>query len=73
MVVLHIGTNDLKSNQNPSNIVNKIIYLVKNIKGSRMEVDTLIPRGDRLYKKGKNVNQELTRKMYYRQLGFNIT
>ena len=66
MVVLYIRTNDLKSNQNPSDIA-------KNTKGSRTGVDTLIPRGDRLYKKGKNVNQELTRKMYHRELGFNIT
>ena len=73
MVVLYIRTNDLKSNQNPSDMANKIIYLAKNTKGSRTRVDTLIPCGDRLYKKGKNVNQELTRKMYHRELGFNIT
>ena len=32
MVILHTGTNDLKSNQNSSNIANEIISLVKNIK-----------------------------------------
>ena len=38
MVILHTGTNDLKSNQNPLDIANKIINLVKNIKSSGTEV-----------------------------------
>ena len=47
MIILHTGANDLKSNQNPSNIVNEIINLAKNIKISGMEVSisSLIPRG----------------------------
>ena len=42
MVFLHTGTNDLKSNQNLSDIANEIISLVKNIKisGTEVEVDT---------------------------------
>ena len=31
IVTLHIGTNDLKSNQNPSDIANEIVNLAKNI------------------------------------------
>ena len=38
MVILHTGTNDLKSNQNPSDIANEIINLAKNIKISGAEV-----------------------------------
>ena len=38
MVILHTGTSDLKSNQNPLDIANKIINLVKNIKSSGTEV-----------------------------------
>ena len=32
MVILQTGTDDLKSNQNPSDIANDIISLAKNIK-----------------------------------------
>ena len=64
MVILHIGANDLKSNQNPSDIANEIINLAKNIKISRTKVSisSLIPRGDRLFEKGKKVNKELEEK-----------
>ena len=64
LVILHTGTNDLKSNQNPSDIANEIINLVKNIKISETEVSisSLIPRGDRLSEKGKKVNKELEEK-----------
>ena len=64
MVILHTGTNDLKSNQNPSDIANEIINLVKNIKISETEVSisSLIPRGDRLSEKGKKVNKEFEEK-----------
>ena len=50
MVILYTVTNDLKSNQNPSDIADEIINLAKNIKISRMEVSisSLIPSGDRL-------------------------
>ena len=55
MVILHTGTNDLKSNQNPSDIANEIVNLAKNIKNSRTEVSvsSLITSGDRLSEKGK--------------------
>ena len=61
MVILHTGTNDLKSNQNPSDIANEIVNLGKNIKNSGTEVSilALIPCGDRLSEKGKKVNKEL--------------
>ena len=61
LVILHTGTNDLKSNQNPSDIANEIINLAKNIKISGMEVSisSLITRGDQLSEKRKKVNKEL--------------
>ena len=70
MVILHTGTNDLKRNQNPSDVANEIINLTNNIKISGMEVSisSLIPRGDRLSEKGKKKN--VTRKMYRRELMF---
>ena len=38
MVILHTGTNDLKNNQNQSDVDNEIINLAKNIKIRRMKV-----------------------------------
>ena len=47
MAIFHTETNDLKSNQNPSDIANEILNLAKNINISRTEVSisSLIPRG----------------------------
>ena len=61
MVILHTGTNDLKINQNPSDIANEIVNLAKNIKnsGTEVSISALIPRGDRLSEKGRKVNKEL--------------
>ena len=55
MIILHTGTSDLKSNQNPSDIANEIINLAKNIKisGTEVSLSSLIPRGDRLSEKVK--------------------
>ena len=64
MVILHVRTNDLKSNQNPSDIANEIINLAKNIKmsGTEVSISSLIPRRDRPSEKGKKVNKELKEK-----------
>ena len=64
MVILHTGTNDLKRNQNPSDIANEIVSLAKNIKnsGTEVSISALIPREDRLSEKGKKVNKELQEK-----------
>ena len=70
MVVLHTGTNDLKSNQYPSDIANEIISSAKNIKisGTEGSISSLIPRGDRLSQKRKKVNQELQERCTQRTL-----
>ena len=64
MVILHTGRNDLRSKQNPSDIANEIINLAKNINnsGTEVSISLLIPRGDRLSEKGKEVNKELQEK-----------
>ena len=61
MIILHTGANDLKNNQNPSDITNEIINLVDNTKisGTEVSISSLIPRGDRLSEKGKKINKEL--------------
>ena len=75
MVILHTRTNDLKSNQNPSDIANEIINLAKNIKisGTEVPISSLIPRGDRLSEKAKKVHKELEKKMYRGELCFYST
>ena len=72
MVTLHTGTNDLKSNQNPSNIANEIINLAENIKisGTEVSISSLIPRGDRISEKGKKVNKELEEKYTAKNFAF---
>ena len=66
MVILHTGTNDLKSNQNPSDIANEIINLAKNIKisGTEVSLSSLIPRGDRLSVKVKKKLTKCTAKSF---------
>ena len=70
MVILHTGTNDLKSNQNPSDIANEIISLAKNIKISRTKVSisSLIRRGDRLSEKEKKLTKSYKKNIAPRTL-----
>ena len=48
MIILHPGTNDLKSTKDPSDITNEIVQSSKKIKSNRTEVvlSFLIPRGN---------------------------
>ena len=61
MVILHTGTNYLKSNQNLSKIANGIINLANNIKssGTKASISFLIPRGDGLSEKGKKLTKNV--------------
>ena len=72
MIILDTGTNDLKSNQNPSDIANEINILAKNVKISRTEasISYLIARGYRQFEKGKKVNKELQEKFTAENLAF---
>ena len=70
MVILHTGTNDLKSNQNPSDIANEIVNLAKNIKnsGTEVSISALITRGDRLSEKGKKLTKSYKKNVPQRTL-----
>ena len=65
MVILHTEENDLRINQTPSDIENKIIKLVKDIKGNGIEVviSSLIPHSNHLSGKRKKVKKSL-KKMF---------
>ena len=70
MGILHTGTNDLKGNQNPSDIASEIISLAKNIKISRTKVSisSLIRRGDRLSEKEKKLTKSYKKNIAPRTL-----
>ena len=71
-IILHTGTNDLKSSQSPTEIANDIINLAKSMKsnGTEVSISSLIPRGDRLSEKGKKVNEVLQEKCTAENLAF---
>ena len=61
-VILHCGTNDLKTSTDPEQIAENIINLAKSMKtdDKDMIVSELAPRNDQLNKKAKEVNDVLT-------------
>ena len=58
VVILHTGTNDLKSDSSPEEIANEITSLALSVKekGHQIAVSGILPRGDRFSKKAKDVN-----------------
>ena len=56
VIILHTGTDDLKSNKNPSDITNEILELAKNTKSNGIEV---VVSSWRYLKKGKRVKNNL--------------
>ena len=58
LVILHTGTNDLKSESSPEEIANEITSLALSVKekGHQIAVSGILPRGDRFSKKAKDVN-----------------
>ncbi len=60
-IILHIGTNDLKSNKSEVEIAEEIVNLAKSVKNKDIEVKIsgLIPRGDGLEAKRSKVNHVL--------------
>ena len=58
LVILHTGTNDLKSDSSPEEIANEITSLALSVKekGHQIAVSGILPRGDRFSKKAKDVN-----------------
>ena len=61
MVILHAGTNDLRSEQTPSDIGNRTIKLARAVRGNGIEVAifSLIRHSNHLSEKGKMVNNQL--------------
>ena len=61
LVILHCGTNDLRTSKSPSDISKMIFDLAKEIKTEDNEVmiSGIVPRNDELNSKGKSVNSLL--------------
>ena len=59
--VMHVGTNDLRSDMSPEKIAESIMDLASKMKSAENEiiVSSLTSRGDRLNKKAKSVNEHL--------------
>ena len=60
-MILHCGTNNLPSNEDPENIAKNIMNLAKNIKTdtTKVAISGITPRRDTFNHKGKQVNQTL--------------
>ena len=59
-IILHAGTNDLRSNADPEEIVNSIVDVAVSSKENSSEVivSTILPRRDKLNEKGTVVNEK---------------
>ena len=60
-IILHCGTNNLPSNEDPETIAKNIMNLAKNIKTdtTKVAISGIIPRRDTFNHKAKQVNQTL--------------
>ena len=60
-VIIHVGTNDLRSNQDPVTIAKNIIDIAKSSKTNKNEIllSSIVPRRDSLNGKGRQVNNIL--------------
>ena len=61
LVILHCGTNDLRTEKQPLEIAKEVIELASDMKSNNNEamVSGLVPRRDKLHGKGKEVNKLL--------------
>ena len=59
-IILHTGTNDLRSNDNPEEIANSIVGVAVSCKENGLEVvvSAILPRRDKLNEKGTVVNEK---------------
>ena len=59
LVILHTGTNDLKSVSSPEEIANQITSLALSVKekGHQIAVSGILPQGDMFSKTAKDVNE----------------
>ena len=60
-MIIHVGTNDLNSENNPQIVAKPIVDLAKGMVSGKRKVTLsgIIPRNDEWYKKTKKVNQRL--------------
>ena len=63
-IIFHIGTNDLVTNKDSTEIANKIVQLAKSAKTykNKVAISSLVPRKDKLNAKVKEVNTFLKEK-----------
>ena len=56
--IIHVGTNDLRSNQDPKTIAKNIVELANNSKTdtNKVLISSIVPRRDNLNGKGRQVN-----------------
>ena len=71
-IIIHIGTNDLRTEKEPTQIADEIINLALAVKTDENEVSTsaILPRNDELDDKGKMVNDVLKIKCSKYAIGF---
>ena len=72
LVILHTGTNDLKSVSSTEEIANETTSLALSVKekGHQIAVSGILPRGGRFSKKVKDVNDCLEIKCKYHNINF---
>ena len=71
-IIIHIGTNDLQTEKEPTQIADEIINLAVAVKTDENEisVSAILPRNDELNTKGKMVNDCLKIKCAKCAIGF---
>ena len=70
LVIMHVGTNDLRTDKNPKEIANEIIKLTKSISTDYNDVmvSSITARSDKFCEKAICVNEELKRLCYENKL-----
>ena len=71
-IIIHVGTNDLRTEKEPTQIADEIINLALAVKTDENEVSVsaILPRNDELNTKGKTVNDCLKIKCAKCAIGF---
>ena len=71
-IILHCGTNDLEGNDSAQTVAENIAELAQalNTNVNKAHVSVVVPRGDRLNEKAKEVNEKLQRICQRRKIHF---
>ena len=64
--ILHVGTNNLSTNDSPGMIVDKIVETAESLKteDNNVILSAIVPRGDKLNEKAEEVNNLLEKACY---------